>query len=930
MSRYLRLGICGTLLLLMIPGLCGATMPPRPGVSPQPIAEAAAHGLFSLGPLPRATPAANAQTLAAPTTWRLPVVLVSFADDTLTYGPQDFERMLFDTTHANPNGSFAEYYRWASNNQIQITGRVVGVVRLSQTQNYYARDSGGLSWYTTPRNALGFTSEALQLCGNVPWGEFDANHDGVVDMVWLVHAGVGAEGGDRTHMWSFTSRMATGWQNSAVFITNVTVPGTINRPYLIDRFTVLPELSLFHSGRLSEIGVFCHEFGHTLGLPDLYDPSRPINSGPGNWSLMSSGAYGGDNMSPDVPTHLGAWPLTYLGWDHTVRPERDTTITLPPMESTHQIVDFWFQGQTTGEHFLIENRQRVGYDRNLPREGLIVYQIDENLMSYGMIDNSVNSGSIPGLRVVEGDDDGDLRDGQNRGDANDPLPGALGITRLDDFTHPGTRSNLLGFSNIAIEDIAESGSDMVFRLQVRPKGWTPSMDVSGASFQPYPTRGASHQWGRDRAGIAHVVMTEFVQARPQVVLRSSTGWDTGEVLSHSTGTALEPAMAVLPGGDLAVVWSDSRSGRYEIYYRARIRGVWTDERPIVSMAGNSRAPDLATDERGGLHLVWQQQDAAQVSVFYERFNYASPIGQPIWVTGSPQRPSLPSIHMAGQGAAYVLWQDRRPPEILWLSFISTMAQVQPPQMLETYPLPQVGYAADVDVRNVLHVVFQVTNVHGTQLWQTTRSFGDSIPHTDFLEPLPTAAGNLMLAIDSDNSSHLAYDVTTATGTAVRYRRQWPGDAWDVASTDLSFDQSSGGSQPIIIPATGGDVTVLYTGYLSQRTRLMERDRRLSAPAMLAPIASPVTVAPLLRLEPNPVHRGEALTIRASATAAEATPWVDVFDIAGRRVTSMRLTPRADGGEAAGTTNPFSGRPDGVYFVRRRDAAGPAARLVVIR
>ena len=87
---------------------------------------------------------------------------------------------------------------------------------------------------------------------------------------------------------------------------------------------------------------------------------------------------------------------------------------------------------------------------------------------------------------------------------------------------------------------------------------------------------------------------------------------------------------------------------------------------------------------------------------------------------------------------------------------------------------------------------------------------------------------------------------------------------------------------------------------------------------------------MLQLEPNPIRRGEALTIRASAAAPDAAPWVDVFDVSGRRVTSLQLAPWADGGASVATRDPFAGRPDGVYFVRRRGSNGSAARLVVIR
>src|SRR5262249_40895449 len=160
----------------------------------------------------------------------------------------------------------------------------------------------------------------------------------------------------------------------------------------IDRFTVLPELSGFHPGQLDEIGVFCHEFGHTLGLPDLYDTSvlgGAANTGPGNWCLMSSGAYGGDGISPEYPPHMGAcgspsrmgaWCSLWLGWVSRVRPMQDTTVALLPIADGSPILEFAFQGEDAPEHFLLENRVREGFDRKLPNAGLLVTQVDEAMM----------------------------------------------------------------------------------------------------------------------------------------------------------------------------------------------------------------------------------------------------------------------------------------------------------------------------------------------------------------------------------------------------------------------------------------------------------------------------------------------------------------------------------------------------------------------
>src|SRR5439155_27331318 len=122
------------------------------------------------------------------------------------------------TTHALPNGSAAEYWWTASLGRVRLTGRVVASLRLPETQAYYANHLAGVDTYATPQNDFGCLRAAPNLCqAGVPWGEFDQDHDGYVDMVWMVHAGVGAEGGNLEHLWSITSRLSVAWSGGGVY-----------------------------------------------------------------------------------------------------------------------------------------------------------------------------------------------------------------------------------------------------------------------------------------------------------------------------------------------------------------------------------------------------------------------------------------------------------------------------------------------------------------------------------------------------------------------------------------------------------------------------------------------------------------------------------------------------------------------------------------
>jgi M6 family metalloprotease-like protein len=457
---------------------------------------------------------------------------------------------------------------------------VVAAFNLPQDKNYYANNNYGVS-YSAPRNDYGLVSTALQYAdSSVNWRPFDQNHDGYVDMLWVVHSGVPGEATvTRDNLWSLTTRL-TSWPSGESFETRTSVPGAPTVHIRVDRFSVLPELSAVHPGRLTDIGVYCHEFGHALGLPDLYDTSTfggSSNVGPGNWSLMSTGGYGTDGNSPEYPAHMGAWPLLWLGWRDVIRPASDSLMVLGPLATGAPVVEFWFQGESNPEHFLIENRQRMSFDRNLPSEGLIVYHVDENVMALGVPSNRVNTGTTPGLRLVEADALNDLVAGRNRGDERDPFPGYLGITVFDDDTRPSTRTYRGAPTNIALRAIEAVGDNMRFLLQVRAAGWDTSTPMTQGDFNPVWPSGAANRAVSMADGSVIAAFSEPVAGRPQIVLRSRgrvDPWGPAVPVSASPSSATDPTIATLPGGtDLVMAWSDSRHGSKELYYRSRIGGV---------------------------------------------------------------------------------------------------------------------------------------------------------------------------------------------------------------------------------------------------------------------------------------------------------------------------------------------------------------------
>jgi immune inhibitor A len=120
----------------------------------------------------------------------------------------------------------------------------------------------------------------------------------------------------------------------------------------------------------------------------------------------------------------------------------------------------WRSGEAGTEYFLVENRQRTGYDRDLPSDGLFVYHIDDSLDS-----NSDETHYKVGL--VQADGSAHLEAGANQGDAGDPYPGSTANTELSGSTTPNSKSHSGLATNVAIRAIGASGATIRVEFDVK-------------------------------------------------------------------------------------------------------------------------------------------------------------------------------------------------------------------------------------------------------------------------------------------------------------------------------------------------------------------------------------------------------------------------------------------------------------------------------
>lgn len=905
-----------------------ATMPTPAGHVPTLVAEAFERGLFALPPAPTARAATQRRE------WRIPIIRVQYPDSALGFSAQALESQLFDTLGTVPTGSFTEYWTSVSRGQLRVTGEVVATVTLPRERNFYANDAWGLNTISTPGNIAGLLKDAVFLSDpQVDWRRFDLDGDTFVDMVWIVHPTRGGElSGSRRDLWSVTSAMSGGWGNAAAIETQDLIPGSTTQHIRIDRFSTLPERSGFVPGGMSEIGVYCHEFGHALGLPDLYDTSTlggAANVGPGNWSLMSTGTYGGDNASPQSPTHIGGWPMRYLAFADWLHPEADTTLTLAPLAAGGAIVNQSFEGGDISEHLVLECRHPSGIDRSLPGSGLLITLVDEALIGQRIASNRINNGPTPALRIIEGDADADLIRGFNRGDAADPLPGSRAITHVDDDTSPSLRSISGAATDLVLDGVTRVGDGVRVRVGVQPRGWLASQAT--LAQQPIAAFGPARRFRVRADGTQLLVQSQQGPSGSQVVLherRRGQAWSEPFVVRTNPSGAFEPTLALLPGDDVAVAWTDVSGSASQIRTRMRVRGVWQDERVISQSAEGAVSPALAADERGRVALAWLDLEAGDPRVRLLTFVYTSPFGTPHKLTGAGALPSAPAIAMARDGQTTVAWADRASGrDIVWFSRLHPDSGLSAPlRLTPNTAASQPAVSIEYDSSGTLHAVWQSIGDGPAQLHYQRRSrFAAPSPRDTVIEAAGDALQNPDLTVDLRHGVHVAYERSSLLGVEVRYLRWRPGEGWDRFPTRVTEPGDERTARPGIGAITHGSIDVVYTSFDGAEITLRTRSRRTDGEEALdAPPHPAVPPSTALAVRPLPVRTGRMLEARGPELTLGSR--VDLIDASGRRVaeTVCEQTGVARFGPSA--TQRLT---PGIYFVRRA-GTDRAARVVVLR
>lgn len=295
--------------------------------------------------------------------------------------------------------SVKQYFKDCSRGAFEPQFDVYGPVTLSNNMAYYGANINGSDYYVKDR----FVPEVCRLAdeAGVDFSQYDSDNDGYADLVYIIYAGYGENiGGNSTNcIWP-----------------HVHILPNYNTKYdgkIIYRYGVSNELNINPSfptgsprGYINGIGLFCHEFSHAMGLPDIY-PSNNMttaaltcNQNMDWYDLMDGGEYGDMGYTP--VSYL-AWERERCGWmqvEELTQPANITMQTLDAGGKAYKIVN----DANRKEYLMMENFKHIGSrifsGQAPPGHGMLVYRINEDKLTTGY----VNSKALdPAVAIVAAD-----------------------------------------------------------------------------------------------------------------------------------------------------------------------------------------------------------------------------------------------------------------------------------------------------------------------------------------------------------------------------------------------------------------------------------------------------------------------------------------------------------------------------------------------
>ena len=292
-------------------------------------------------------------------------LLVQFNDTEFTYGKEDFIRLLNQEGY-NQTGSAKDYYEDQFGENWEFSFDVSEIITLPWPVSHYGMnddDKQDIRPWEMVKDAC------VAADNDIDFSQYDQDDDGKVDNVYIFYAGLSES--------EHTDQPDLIWPHQYYIYSGTPGINLVLDGKRIDRYACSAEITGTRS--LTGIGSFCHEYGHTFGLMDLYDTDYDKKGGwaAGTWrstSLMDGGNYNNDSATPP---NFNCIEREMLGLSNPIILEEGNSYMIDPIHRNG--LCFRLNTDTEGEYYLFECRSNEGWDKYIGGRGMLVYHIDKNL-----------------------------------------------------------------------------------------------------------------------------------------------------------------------------------------------------------------------------------------------------------------------------------------------------------------------------------------------------------------------------------------------------------------------------------------------------------------------------------------------------------------------------------------------------------------------
>lgn len=310
-------------------------------------------------------------------TVKYPVLLVEFEDIKFTTAnPKGSFNAMLNASGYNTGGatgSAADYLNANFKGYRAFSFAVSDVITLPVSIAHYGAQTG-------TKNDIDPMQLLIDACTAAAEQGFDlssADHDknGELENVAIIFAGHSeSEGGSPNSIWPHQM--------------NISEQDIQCNGIKINSYSCSAELKGAQGTELAAIGTFCHEFLHSMGLPDLYDTNWDEEGlSPALYGTLSIMDGGNFLNNGNTPPNLCAIERELLGMGKVENILPDKSYTILPVASSETI--YRIPAAKQGEYFLVECREAAGWDKHIGGSGMVVYHVDMSGSIYGGLESSL-------------------------------------------------------------------------------------------------------------------------------------------------------------------------------------------------------------------------------------------------------------------------------------------------------------------------------------------------------------------------------------------------------------------------------------------------------------------------------------------------------------------------------------------------------------